>query len=50
MLLVDLHILVKFVHKSSSGKMCLPFLFETHFAFKSREVNPLLFRWPIVDS
>ena len=50
MLLADLHILVKFVHKSSSGKMCLPFLFETHFAFKSREVKPLLSRKSIVES
>ena len=36
MLLVDLHILVKFVHKSPSRKLCLPFLFETHLAFKYR--------------
>ena len=47
MLSVDLHILVKFVHKSSSGKMCLPFLFETHLAFKYRSET---FAFQVVDS
>ena len=47
MLLVDLNILVKFVHKSSSGRSCLPFFFVTHLNIKYRSET---FAFQVIDS